>query len=263
MTAGVRRLSSYGERPIGTADLLLHGDFVPEPGIGAFMAWRARTGELIRGRRHLGAPRMRADPGSRRALEAFYARELAHADQTLVWVRPGRADGCPAILLVAKVRLAERRTCYLGSLVLPFRDFSYHLSVAALARGATRARTHAVLTSLLASGQVRRTWLRGLRGWETPQYGRAGGAAVAAEHEEYDADFPAETLSRLRALLRQVERAVRLSKDTRSAPPFEFVPPWPQRRARGARRAIARFGARLGLRFGARVSAPGGARRVA
>jgi len=195
------------------ADIDLGGEFVPCPGPPALKVWRTRAHEVVQLECRVSRPRLPARLNSLGRLRAFYARELARAGRTLVWVSPGRADGCPAIRVISRTEVRTRGTFYFGSVVIPFADRSYQLSVTLPAGPATETRRRVVRGWHLDLRSLRTGWLATLLGFR-----RTVREAAIAEQEDFDEKFPAEALSRLRGLLRRIECAVELAESAKLAP---------------------------------------------
>ncbi len=172
-------------------------------------------------------------------LTDFYRRSVASEGLGLLEISVIEIEGCPAIRLIVKAVLDEATTrgrAYLGSLTLPFRDFSFVLKVQFEETGITGIRESVVLDQLLRSGEVQ------------PRKGRTPGAAThgvlgasdldgwiveandlvppdlarnVAEDVRYDLDFPDHPLSRVRRLLKQVEESISIDGEVIGSPGFE------------------------------------------
>ena len=116
---------------------------------------------------------------------------------------------------------------YLGSITLPFRDFSYVVKIQCMEQGTTGIRDAVILDEKLASGEVTISEKSGtLEGWMQDPYDLTivgGFARNKSEAEEYDARFPEHPLTRLRQLLGQIEETLQISDDVRGEPTFENV----------------------------------------
>jgi hypothetical protein len=138
-------------------------------------------------------------------------------------------DGCPAIRTIFKAPQQPSGMTYLGSITLPFRDFSYVIKVQCMEYGATGIREAVVADALLAAGQIQIP-MDGERpaeilGWSQDPYDRSVDAPLMrnrAEAEEYDSQFPDHPLSRLRAILRQVQGSLHIVAGIKSEPAFTF-----------------------------------------
>lgn len=130
-------------------------------------------------------------------------------------------DGCAAIRQIIKVPQQPFGMTYIGSFMLPFRDFSYVVRVECPERGVTGCRDAMVWNQLLQAGLV--TIDDPFRGWMQDPYDPAATARLArnrADSEEYDAQFPDHPLSRLRPVLERVQETLRVTEELKQAPLF-------------------------------------------
>jgi len=154
-------------------------------------------------------------------------------------------DGCRALRQVIKVPQQPHGMVYLGSLVLPFRDFSFVVKVQCHEWGLTGVRDSVILDEATADGQV--TWpdddREGLHGWMYDPYDPAlhdGFHYNLSEASEYDSRFPTHPLTRLRSVLAHLEQSIHVTTEVRHSPAYIFP-------ARGLARAL-RMAGRLARR---------------
>jgi hypothetical protein len=172
-------------------------------------------------------PDIEPDLQSVSAVRGFYRAAAAQAGAAIIEVDVLQTNGCSGVRQIIKVPQQPHGMTYLGSLTLPFRDFSYVLKIQCMEQGTTGVRDAVVLDEKLAAGEVaidekKRT----LRGWMQDPYDssiRDVFARNQAEAEEYDERFPEHPLSRLRGLMRRVQETLRISENVRVQPPFEFA----------------------------------------
>ena len=145
-------------------------------------------------------------------------------------------DGCVAIRKIVKVPQRPHGMTYLGSLTLPFRDFSFVLKVQCAEHGITGMRDTIVLQELFLArlaGKGRPDVASGeLTNWADDPYDpsiRKGFIRNRAEREEHDARFPTHPLSRCRTVLRHLEATVAVGSDVRAAAAWEGPPQVPAR----------------------------------
>jgi hypothetical protein len=149
----------------------------------------------------------------------------------IIEVGTPQIDGCLAVRTIFKVPQQPHGMTYVGSITLPFRDFSYVLKVQCIERGTTGLRETFIVAKMLSSGQVKIQKASDgppqVVGWWQGPYDSMTSAPVVrnlGDDEQYDAQFPNHPLSRLRSILRQVQPSLRLAPVVRDAPPFAFVP---------------------------------------
>ena len=156
------------------------------------------------------------------ALRGYY-RKLAEPKSGLVEVETRVIErNVTAIRTVIKAPQQPSGTIYVGSLTLPFRDFSYVIEVRCDERGWTGTREAEILDRLLKAGEVTVDDATGeLRGWADDPYDywcRAPLVRNRSERAEYDGQFADHPLSRTRRTLDFLARSLQVSARIRCAP---------------------------------------------
>jgi hypothetical protein len=120
-----------------------------------------------------------------------------------------RVAGCPAIKVIFKVPQKPSGMTYVGSLTIPFRDFSFVVKVQCEERGITGGREAVLLTRWLETHD-----LPAVLGDPTdlPDW--------HPESEEFDAEFPGHPISRVRRVLRRVCDSLVIDEGVASAAGF-------------------------------------------
>jgi hypothetical protein len=156
----------------------------------------------------------------------FYRSTATASGAAIIEVDIVSADGCLAVRQIIKVPQQPHGMTYLGSITLPFQDFSFVLKVQCQERGVTGVRDTMVMHEALSDGRVRiAPEPRELRGWMQDPYDptlREGFHRNLSESEDYDARFPDHPLSRLRPLLARLQHTVRIETEVRGAHPYSF-----------------------------------------
>jgi hypothetical protein len=123
-------------------------------------------------------------------------------------------NGCRSVHLILKVPQASAGLIYIGSLTLPFRDFSYVVRVQCAEGGLSGIRNTTILAELINTGEVK--FDEGQTqptGWWTDPCNLLVGEPPArnlSELPRYDARFPDHALSRLRRIFPRIEATLRL-----------------------------------------------------
>jgi hypothetical protein len=129
---------------------------------------------------------------------------------------------------IVKIPQEPSGRTYIGSVTIPFRDFSFVLKVEAREHGVTGFRDTTVCHEMIQAGTVVLDPDAGLmRGWTQDPYDpalRDGPYANLSDAEVYDARFPTHPLSRVRPLLRRLTASLCLSPAIRDFPPFVYPP---------------------------------------
>jgi hypothetical protein len=180
-------------------------------------------------------PDIGADVSDLRALREFYRSSHAAVGTVVIALDAVDVDGCRSVRLITKIPQQPSGMTYIGSLTIPFRDFSFVLKVEAREHGTTGIRDTLVANELMDAGIVTIDVEAGdLRGWTQDPYDatlRDGPYPNLSESEAYDTRFPDHPLSRVRPLLRHLSQSVTVSDRVRTSPPFVYPvitrsPPW-------------------------------------
>src|SRR5262245_57952752 len=174
-------------------------------------------------------PDIEADLRSVDAVRAHCRTRTAQVGAAIIEVDVLQIDGCPALRQIIKVPQQQGGMGYIGSIILPFHDFSYVLKIQCLELGTTGFRDAIVLDRMMAAGEVQfDVTTRTMRGWMQDPYDpsiRDVFARNLSEAEEYDEHFPDHPLSRLRGWMRRVQPTLRVGDEVRGEPPFEYAAP--------------------------------------
>jgi hypothetical protein len=164
-----------------------------------------------------------------------YRKLTVGSGNAIIEVETPIVDGCEAVRTIIKVPQQPHGMSYLGSVTLPFRDFSYVIKVQCEERGITGLRDSEVLDELLGTGEVRLD-TEGeegrLLGWMQDPYDASIASTFArnrAEAPEYDVRFPEHPLSRLRSILNHIQDTLRVGNEIRREPGFVYAKTRPHR----------------------------------
>ena len=194
--------------------------------------WRSASGDGI-GLYHFSVPPdIGADLDSVEAARAFYRRLVSASGLAIIEIETPTIQGRRCLRTIFKAPQQPTGMTYLGSLTLPFRDFSYVLKVTCVEQGVTGVRDALVFDEFLKRGAVSISDDGGIEGWMEDPYDaslRAPFMRNRAESREYDATFPQHPLSRARHMLDRLQETVTLARALDTAPSFKFLVP--QKRA--------------------------------
>jgi len=154
-------------------------------------------------------PDLPAVASAERLLE-FYAAQMGNRLQ-VVECRVLPLDGVRSIWLIAKgLDEQTRGAVYLGSLTIPFRDFSFVIKIQCHEQGVTGVREALLLDEALRNGTGRIEGDRFvLGGW-------------SFDDEQFDDRLPQHPLSRVRRELRHIASSVRIEPSVRDAARFQL-----------------------------------------
>ena len=194
--------------------------------------WRSAAGDGVGLYYFSVPPDIDADLDRVDVVRAFYRRLASAPGLAIIEIETPIIQGRRCVRSIFKAPQQPTGMTYLGSLTLPFRDFSYVLKVASVEQGVTGVRDAFVFADLLKRGAVSTSDDAGIEGWMEDPYDaslRAPFMRNRAESREYDAMFPQHPLSRARHVLDHLQETLTLDRALNTAPSFK--PPAPQKRA--------------------------------
>jgi hypothetical protein len=158
---------------------------------------------------------LRAVPEELDSIRAASRQQAARYGGAIVEVDLCVLNGAAAVREILKMPQNPTGMGYFGSFSIPLADCGYLLSVAGREKGVTGMRDTAIFAKLMQSGEI----AFGEEGdspknWMGDPYDASIVGVPArnrADDEAYDSQFPDHPLSRVRALLRQIESSLRIS----------------------------------------------------
>lgn len=150
--------------------------------------------------------------GSVAELKASYAGKL-DPGQTLVACEVFPLDGVRGVWLIIKtVDASTRFAIYVGSLTIPFRDFSFVVKVQCQEQGVTGMRESLLVAEALRNGTGR------------IEDGRFVPEGWSFDDEQFDKKLPQHPLSRVRRELRHIAGTIRIDAKIKSMAGFDLPP---------------------------------------
>ncbi len=172
-------------------------------------------------------PDIEADVRSLEKIRQAARSRVTAAGAAIIEVETTTIDGCLALRQIIKVPQQPHGMAYVGSLLLPFRDFSFVIKVQCQEHGTTGMRDAIILNEALGDRRVTVDPDRKeLEGWMRDPYDpalRRGFHWNLSEAREYDVRFPNHPLSRLRPVLTHLELTLRATKEVKESPPYVFT----------------------------------------
>jgi hypothetical protein len=200
--------------------------------------WSTEAGEPVRLYFFHRPPDLPAPLNDRRRLAGGFRDMAVRAGLGLVEVNVVETHACLGVSVIVKGVL-DRATgwgrTYAGSLIIPFRDFSFVVKTQFQEVGTPGVRETVIIDRLLASGAIHpRTALStppaqarvlgpgDLQGWLLDQSDPTPPhlAPNVSEDRSYDVEFPNHPLSRVRAFLDRLVRSLELAPEVKTAPRF-------------------------------------------
>jgi hypothetical protein len=147
-------------------------------------------------------------------LREFYAARVAGAGSSLVELDVSRRPAATVVRIILKVPQEPSGFTYIGSVTVPFRDFSYVIKVQCEERGTTGVREAVLMDRRLGAGDMTEIHEGGFRlaNW-------------SSDDEQHDADFPDHPVTRARRVLKRVEQSLVVDARIRGLPGFALPDP--------------------------------------
>jgi hypothetical protein len=180
-----------------------------EPQPGKVRVWHTPEGDGLGVYFFPIPPDLPSNAGSVEELAEFYRRLLGDSGGKPVEVRVVVIDACPAVRSIISVSQQPTGRTYVGSLTVPFRDFSFVIKCQC-AEGAPTGWKEAVLLDRnlaadepmkIESGRFQ------IPGWEP-------------DDPKHDAEFPDHPVARLRRVLDHVTGSLVVAAEVRELPGF-------------------------------------------
>ena len=186
-------------------------EFQGEPEAGKVRVWHTPEGDGLGLFFFPLPPDLPAGIGSVDELAAFYRRLASDSGGKLVEVQVVDAGGCPSVRNVLSFPQQPSGRTYLGSLTVPFRDFSFVLKCQCCEGGPTGLKEALLLDRSLAAGQPLKI--------EGDRFHVPGFDPDAPEH---DAEFPHNPVARARRVLDHLARSLVVADGVERLPRFNL-----------------------------------------
>jgi hypothetical protein len=198
---------------------------IPQGDKNGVRGWQTQSGDGIGIYFFPIPPDILADINSPESLSAFYGKMIAEAKNiTGISIDSMDIDGCKFVKMIIKVPQQPFGMSYIGSLTLPFRNFSFVVKMQCAERGATGMREAFVVDELMGKGEIKIDKSGKFEGWDKPSVSSRSEVwkINRAEAVEYDERFPNHPLSILRRTFSRIEKSIRVSDDVKKEPKFSY-----------------------------------------
>lgn len=183
--------------------------FRGEPQPGKVRVWHTPEGDGLGVYFLPVPPDLPANAASADELAGFYRRLLGDSGGKLVETRVVAAGRCPAVRTVLSVPQRPSGRTYVGSLTVPFRDFSFVLKCQCAEGGPTGLKEAVLFDRSRAADEPMR--VEGGRfhipGWDP-------------DDPKHDAEFPGHPVARVRRVLDHVAGSLVVAAEVRELPGF-------------------------------------------
>jgi hypothetical protein len=197
---------------------------IPQGDLNGVRVWQIPEGDGLGLYYFPIPPDISADINSLPSISSFYGSQMAAANLTGISINTLDIDECRFIKMIVRIPQQPSGMMYMGSLTLPFRDFSFVVKMQCAERGITGMRESLILNELLEKGEVEFDKSGEFEGWEMPldTVDSPSWIINRAETVEYDVRFPNHPLSILRRTFDQIEKSIRVADDVKREPRFSY-----------------------------------------
>lgn len=143
-------------------------------------------------------------------LQAFYNTQMGTKQRVVECHVPVLDEVKSVWLIITEPDPQTGGAVYLGSLTIPFKDFSFVVKIQCHEQGVTGVREALVLDSALRNGSA------------TFQNGQLRMQGCSSEDEQFDIMVPHHPLSRVRRELRQIAASLRIAQQVKKKKRFEL-----------------------------------------
>lgn len=180
-----------------------------EPQPGKVRVWHTPEGDGLGVYFFPVPPDLPANAASVDELAAFYRRLLGESGGKLVEIGVITAGGCPAVRTILSVPQHPSGRTYVGSLTVPFRDFSFVVKCQCAEAGPTGLKEALLFDRSRAANEPMQ--IEGGRfdilGWDP-------------DAERHDVEFPQHPVARVRRVLLHIAGSLSIVPEVRQLPGF-------------------------------------------
>lgn len=152
----------------------------------------------------------------------FFRQQIVAANGGIIQVDIAQKANCPYVKTIFKIPQQPKGITYVGSLIFPFKQYSYVVKIQAIEVGTTGMRDSVIAGNLMAAGVIK-VGDNGFEGWFQDPYKpdfEGGTLMNLSEAEAYDAQFEGHPLSQVRGVLRAVEEQLEVGEVLLKQPSF-------------------------------------------
>ncbi|MDJ1501806.1 hypothetical protein [Xanthocytophaga agilis] len=142
-------------------------------------------------------------------------RTIAQPDGGIIEVTNILIAGIPSVKTIFKFPMQPTGMAYIGSITIPFKNYSYVVKIQSWEQGTTGVRDATIANKMLSEGTIE-LGENGITGWFKDPYDseiREGIQMNLSESEEYDSMFPQHPLTFVRTGLKKIERSICIEKE--------------------------------------------------
>ena len=185
--------------------------------------WEPATGDLIALYLFPIPPDIAAPLDDIDGLRDFYRSIASSTTLGVIEVDSFSVSSLHVVKTIFKAPQAPSGMLYLGTLTIPFRDFSYVIKCQYAETGVTGIRDTSVLQQMLANSELVMNEQGEMVGWMRDPYDETVQSSVmmnCAEEKKYDQEFPNHPLSRVRTDLDAIVSTLSFDTDMNQYPPY-------------------------------------------
>lgn len=183
-------------------------DFQGEPQPGKVRFWHTPDGDGMGVYFFRLPPDLPQNAVSLEVFSAFYRERLGGSGGVLVELGIVEVGGVPAVRTLASLPQQPSGRTYVGSLTIPFRDFSFVVKCQCPELGHTGMKAALLLDRSLAAAE------------SNSEPAEAHLAKLDLDHPKHDADFPDEPVARARRVMDHLAASLVIDSEIRRLPGF-------------------------------------------
>lgn len=156
-------------------------------------------------------------------LRQFFRPQIVAANGGIITVDIASLSGIPYVKTIFKFPQEPSGMTYLGSLIFPFKKYSYVVKIQAMETGTTGVRDTLIMNRMMAAG-VLDVIKDGFKDWSRDPYEpdfEGGSLMNLSEAEAYDEEFEQHPLSQVRLVLRMAEEQLEVAEMLHTIAAFE------------------------------------------
>jgi hypothetical protein len=183
--------------------------------------WTSAAGDVLSLHLISVAPELPAGLEALSELRDFYRKMIVDAGGGIVEVDVVAPADWRLVRTITKFPQRPTGMAYIGSLTLPFAEFSYVIKVQCPEHAITGLRDTLLLSTLMPRDRDPETWVQ--EEWAGDPYDPKDRSRLRrnlSEDEQYDAEFPGHPLSRARRYLASILHSLEVDASLREAAPF-------------------------------------------
>jgi hypothetical protein len=187
--------------------------------------WSTTDGDMLFLYRKDSRPEISAALTDIKGVRDYFRRVIEQAGGAILSVDVVLVDSVRTVRVISKTPQQPHGITFEGSYVFAFQNKWYALRIKCEEKGTTGLREAIIGDKAYGSGQVTISKGKGIMGWSKDPYDpqlQDGFRANLADQEKYDSLFPNHPLSRLRQIMRELDKSLHVSEELRAESAYTY-----------------------------------------